>query len=184
VFSGAAGTTVNTALKASGGTNYFFIWVDWNNNLNFNDTGETVLATTQYTATATGDIVIPPGQAPGNYRVRMGLSYISAIIPCGPAPWGNYVDFTLQVTGTAGTSEIANTKDAIKVYPNPFQEVLNISDVKDVKTITITDISGRLLKTINKPTTELHLGELKTGLYLVTLNYKDGSSKTIKAVKK
>jgi hypothetical protein len=53
-----------------------------------------------------------------------------------------------------------------------------------VKSISILDASGRLVKTIDRPTSELHLGELKTGLYIVNLNYKDGSTKSIKAMKK
>lgn len=184
VFSGAAGSTVDVTLTPSSGTNYYYIWVDWNNDLDFNDGGETILATNSYTANATGNIAIPAAQPVGNYRVRMASSYIGVITPCGPAPYGNYVDFTLNVTPNAGTSEIADTKDAVKVYPNPFAEVLTISDIRDVKVISVTDVSGRLVKTINKPTAELHLGELKSGLYLVTLTYKDGSTKSFKAIKK
>ena len=112
----------------------------------------------------------------------MAQSYIGAVTPCGPAAYGNYVDFTLSV-GALATAEVA-TKDNVKIYPNPFVDVLNVSDVKDVRSVTITDASGRLVKTIAKPTTELHLGDLKTGMYLVALHYKDGSVKTMKAMKK
>ncbi|MBS1548865.1 MAG: fibronectin type III domain-containing protein [Bacteroidetes bacterium] len=184
VFSGSAGSTIDATLTASSGTNYFYVWVDWNNDLDFNDAGETVIATTSYTANAVANIAIPAAQPVGNYRARMALSWSGQITPCGPAPYGNYVDFTLNVTPNAGTSEITSTKDFVKVYPNPFAEVLNISDIKDVKSISIADATGRLVKTIAKPTAELHLGDLKTGMYLLTLQYKDGSTKTIKAMKK
>lgn len=106
---------------------------------------------------------------------------------------GYYSDFTdepegtfsINITnGTLGTSEIAGTKNGIKVYPNPFTDVVNISDIKDVKSVSVSDISGRLVKTIEKPSSTLHLEELKSGLYLVTLNMKDGSQQTIKAIKK
>ncbi|MEC5171656.1 hypothetical protein QF024_000367 [Chryseobacterium nepalense] len=62
--------------------------------------------------------------------------------------------------------------------------MLNISDASDVKNVLITDVSGRLLKTIANPGKELHLGDLKQGMYLVTLEMKDGSKQTIKAIKK
>ncbi|MET3538236.1 T9SS type A sorting domain-containing protein [Chryseobacterium limigenitum] len=93
--------------------------------------------------------------------------------------------FTINITnGTLGTSEVAGTKNGIKVYPNPFTDVVNISDVNNVKSVSVSDISGRLVKTIDKPSSEIHLGELKSGLYLVTLNMKDGSKQTIKTIKK
>lgn len=77
-----------------------------------------------------------------------------------------------------------NSKNAIKVYPNPFNDVLNISDASNVKNVLITDIAGRLVKTIANPGSQLQLGELKQGMYLVTLEMKDGSRQTIKAIKK
>ena len=82
------------------------------------------------------------------------------------------------------TNEVKDAKNNIKVYPNPFSEVLNISDVANVKNVLVTDIAGRLVKTIANPTSELHLGELKQGMYLVTLEMKDGSKQTIKTIKK
>ena len=60
---------------------------------------------------------------------------------------------------------------------------MKISDVKGVKSVSITDVAGRLVKTM-KPAAELNVSELKAGLYIVTINMEDGSSKTIKAIKK
>jgi hypothetical protein len=40
-----------------------------------------------------------------------------------------------------------------------------------------------VVKTIDNPTKELHLGELNAGLYLVTMSFKDGSKSTVKAIK-
>jgi len=62
--------------------------------------------------------------------------------------------------------------------------VLNISKIELVKTVSISDVSGRLVKTIENPSSVLHLADLKQGLYFVTLQMKDGSKQTIKAIKK
>jgi len=98
VILSSPGNTVTANLATSGGsTYYYYVWVDWNNDLDFNDPGETILATTSYTATATANIVIPAGQAVGNYRVRTSSSFIGANTSCGPSPYGNFVDFTLSI---------------------------------------------------------------------------------------
>ncbi|WP_126652459.1 GEVED domain-containing protein [Chryseobacterium aureum] len=98
VVSAIPSTSVTVNLATSGTSTYYhYIWVDWNNDMSFTGPGETILATTTYAATATGTIPIAAGQAPGNYRVRMGTSWLGSITPCGPAAYGNYVDFTLTV---------------------------------------------------------------------------------------
>lgn len=83
-----------------------------------------------------------------------------------------------------GTSETSALKDNIKVYPNPFTDVLNISQAENVKSISVTDLAGRLLKTIEKPSSAINLSDLKSGMYLVTFYLKDGTQKTVKSIKK
>ncbi|SIQ49151.1 Por secretion system C-terminal sorting domain-containing protein [Chryseobacterium sp. RU37D] len=93
--------------------------------------------------------------------------------------------FTIDITkGVLAASEVKSNKNAIKLYPNPFSEVLNISDAANVKSVSVSDVSGRLIKAIDNPGSELHLGELKQGIYMITLHMKDGSKQTIKTIKK
>ncbi|WP_056013269.1 fibronectin type III domain-containing protein [Chryseobacterium aquaticum] len=91
------GFNIGVNLATPSGTHYFYVWVDWNNDLDFNDPGETILATTTYTATATANIPIPAGQPLGTYKVRTSSSYIGVNTSCGPAPYGSYVDFNLSI---------------------------------------------------------------------------------------
>jgi hypothetical protein len=76
-----------------------------------------------------------------------------------------------------------NKVNNVSVYPNPFADVLKISDIKGVKSILINDISGRQVKTFT-PSAELNLSNLKQGLYIVNLKMEDGSVKSFKAIKK
>ena len=92
------------------------------------------------------------------------------------------VTATYDPSCTMGTSEI-NGKDKLSIYPNPFKDVVYISNVKDVVSINILDISGRLIKTV-KPSKEINLNELKSGMYLINLRMKDGTLQTVKAIKK
>ncbi len=91
-------------------------------------------------------------------------------------------DFVYQL-GNLSTSEVAAAKNEIKVYPNPFSDVLNISDASKVKSVSVVDAAGRLVKTIENPSAVLQLRDLKEGMYLVVLNMNDGTKQTVKAIK-
>ncbi|WP_374464676.1 GEVED domain-containing protein [Chryseobacterium sp.] len=95
-----------------------------------------------------------------------------------------YIDDISINNANLATSEVAVAKNTIQVYPNPFTDVLNISDSKNVKNISVTDATGRLVKTITNPESAIHLRDLMQGVYLVTLEMKDGTKQTIKAIKK
>lgn len=98
-FSAFPGTTINTSLSSSAADGYWYAWVDWNNNGVLTDAGENPIAITTYTNSPYngGAITVPPGQAPGNYRVRFNTDYIYSSTPCIGGAYGNYVDFTLIV---------------------------------------------------------------------------------------
>lgn len=82
------------------------------------------------------------------------------------------------------TSDLSVVKKNVKVYPNPFSDIINISEFKDIKTIKVTDVAGRTLRTIENPAQEINLGSLNSGLYLITMYFKDGSQHTVKTIKK
>ena len=75
------------------------------------------------------------------------------------------------------------TKSSVSLYPNPFVDVLNISDVKGVKSISVSDATGRTVSKL-APSTEINLSKLTSGVYVVTLQMEDGSVKSHKVIKK
>ncbi|MBW8522347.1 T9SS type A sorting domain-containing protein [Chryseobacterium chendengshani] len=81
------------------------------------------------------------------------------------------------------TSE-TDKKDAVKVHPNPFSDVVNINKPELVKTIRVSDVSGKLLRTINQPESAVKLNEFSAGMYILQLDMKDGSKQSIKIIKK
>lgn len=80
--------------------------------------------------------------------------------------------------------EVLNNKNNITIFPNPFSDTITISDISKVKSASVLDASGKAVKTIDKPSPQLYLNDLKAGLYLVTLKMTDGTIKTIKTIKK
>ncbi|KGO87033.1 hypothetical protein Q765_07410 [Flavobacterium rivuli WB 3.3-2 = DSM 21788] len=80
------------------------IWVDWNNDLDFDDEGEEVYSGASQegvTSTITGYINVPIDAIMGNHRLRVGIviSFNAPPSPCQIGENGAYEDYTLNVTG-------------------------------------------------------------------------------------
>ncbi|MDQ0591767.1 hypothetical protein QFZ37_000136 [Chryseobacterium ginsenosidimutans] len=93
------------------------------------------------------------------------------------------VTVTLQPIILATGEVNAKEKERI-AYPNPFIDTLHIEKAENVKKAVITDLSGVVIKTVENPSSELFLGGLKSGMYMLTLTMKDGSVKSTKTIKR
>lgn len=81
-----------------GGANGVNVWIDWNQNMNF-DSNELVASLANSNASKTLSIEVPAGTPIGNYRMRVRGMYGSSANPepCGNVSWGSTVDFTLSI---------------------------------------------------------------------------------------
>ncbi|MDV6169143.1 GEVED domain-containing protein [Flavobacterium sp. DG1-102-2] len=92
-----AGTTFSyNGTKSATGTK-INIYVDWNKDLDFDDTGETIATIGTGATTYNGTITIPAGTALGNYRLRLRSSTATTITPCGLLTNGDTEDYTISV---------------------------------------------------------------------------------------
>lgn len=193
-------TTMPITVKGIGiGANGFAmsVFIDWNEDGDFDDVGESYFNTTATikrsttitggVITLTGTLPIPAGTALGLKRMRVKYNFSGATLnstlttACSDLTNGQAEEYTINYKSSLATSNA--TKAKLSVYPNPFQDVLKISDMKGVKSISVSDVSGRQVKNL-KPSAELNLSDLKTGLYIVTLQMEDGTIQSFKAIKK
>ena len=97
-----AGSTINISIGSivSLGTG-LSVFVDWNNNKSFTDTGEMVASTNgSYTSLNpwTASFTVPSGTAPGNYRMRVVDNYNSSTpASCNTGISGETEDYTFTV---------------------------------------------------------------------------------------
>jgi hypothetical protein len=88
---------------------------------------------------------------------------------------------------TVTLQEILSTVDVamqkIKVYPIPFANMIHLDRAEEVKTIFVTEVTGKLVKTVEQPQQDIYLGDLNSGLYILTLTMHDGSIQNTKAIK-
>ena len=94
--------SVNFSTAISSGTHGFNIWVDWNDDLDFDDTGEKVYTSGAYIATATGSFAVPASTTVGDHRMRIRANYSSTNpSACGSITSGETEDYTFTVTASA-----------------------------------------------------------------------------------
>jgi hypothetical protein len=93
----------------SSGTHGINIYVDWNNDLDFNDAGELVFASGGYVGSATGTITIPPSTSIGNHRMRVVANYFDTNpSACGSNSYTEAEDYTINVVAPVACSGTPN----------------------------------------------------------------------------
>lgn len=94
-----------------------------------------------------------------------------------------YDDISWAPTAPLGVNEIAAKHDII-IYPNPFTDRVSISGEIPLESVSVYDASGKMVKEIKSSERTVSLHDLQSGMYMIRLIMKNGTSKTIKAVKK
>ena len=82
---------------------------------------------------------------------------------------------------------VAEWDQETSVYPNPATNILNLSCTGRMDmTVSITDIAGRVLRTerVSETHHALDVSALSSGIYLLRMEFNDGSSKSVKFVKR
>ncbi len=168
------------------------IWVDWNNDLVFDEATEKVYYGPEPT-TATdpwimnASFVVPATQALGNYRLRIGAIDFGNtggvnVTPCYSGSYGAYEDYTINVIEPLSSKGF--DLDSFKAYPNPVTEMLNLNYKSEISAVKVYNMIGQQVINVkpNALTTQIDMKHLSAGTYLVEVSV-NGAQKTIKVVK-
>ena len=88
-----------------------------------------------------------------------------------------YVDsivFDNVVPSALGTADFGNTNNTISLYPNPAQEVLNISSSNSITKIEVYDLLGKKVAS-NSNASDVNVAALGKGAYIVKVVQENGS---------
>ncbi|NHM03822.1 T9SS-dependent choice-of-anchor J family protein [Flavobacterium celericrescens] len=91
------------------------IWIDFNNDFDFDDAGELVqtgIASTNANPTTLNASFVMPGTAPlGQHRMRIGTADVGQVppAPCYSGSWGVTLDFTVNIVAASCTPPAATT---------------------------------------------------------------------------
>ena len=158
----------------------YAVFIDYNGNGLFTDAGETVWTKAISTTTpVTGSFTIPLATTLGAKRMRVSMKYNGIPTSCETIPYGQVEDYTVNASVAARMTEVANNTDiSFNLYPNPVTtDVLNVSNLDETSEYSLFNLMGQELgKGKIENGSEINVGLLTAGTYLITISNKKGST--------
>ncbi len=93
--------TLTPGFSGSAYKEYWAVWIDWNGDKDFADSGEQVF-TANGTAAVTGTFTVPTSAPQGQTRLRVAMKYNAAPTNCETFSYGEVEDYTLNITAATG----------------------------------------------------------------------------------
>jgi len=175
--------TVRLTPNTTNRREFWKVWIDFNGDMDFDDSGEQVFAANNKKGVATGSITIPSG-ASGSTRMRVSMKYGSTPNSCEIFANGEVEDYTVTFSA-APLAPIAQSQTndlKLELYPNPANTVLNIkvTSVSEKVNVKVYSVLGVIIDDFNTSDkiTTLQLGKFAKGLYYIGVD--DGISTTLK----
>ncbi|OSZ78832.1 hypothetical protein CAP35_11450 [Chitinophagaceae bacterium IBVUCB1] len=173
------------------------VWIDYNNDKDFEDAGETVISADLQTAGWYTNTFTVPATAPlGTVRLRATAKMsadaghtvpTSCDMPKDPIDYhGEMEDYHLKIMPATSVAELTNNMQ-VSLYPNPASSKVSVLiDSKDNQELYITlhDVTGKTLQTLLHETKQsnyrynfdLAAHNLQTGVYYIRVASTEGQS--------
>lgn len=170
-----------------GYSEYWKIWVDYNQDNDFDDVGELAFTSGGSSATVNGSFNIPASALTGSTRLRVQMKYNASSSACETFARGEVEDYTINIGGIGAlTTNLTQyeTLSITSVYPNPATDVLRINGEFENAEYKIITMAGRQVQNgIINPGKALNIDALAPGSYILQLSTKNEVSQHAVVVK-
>lgn len=152
----------------------YAVWIDFNKDGDFSDSGEQVWTKAASTTTpVTGTITIPASAALGTTRMRVSMKYNGIPTACEAFSYGQVEDYTLNIVSTArevSDEPSVTISSEVKLYPNPVTgHILNITAIPDGSPYRIVNTIGQEVSKGNTRQGSVQVSGIASGTYLIEL---------------
>lgn len=118
---GVTDLSLTPDFQSSTYSEYWKVWIDFNQDGDFSDSGEEVFATNSGSSTTVnGQLTVPADAAPGKTRMRVVMRYNTAPSACGNFNYGEVEDYSVIIAGDDGGGE----PDAPAEFINDEQQAI------------------------------------------------------------
>jgi hypothetical protein len=120
------------------------LFIDWNNDGDFVDAGETAFASTPVNGphTVNGSIAVPASATLGNLRMRVINMETNPnnIVPCGGYGWGETEDYTVKVI--AGSPMVYTSSQILQLASSPVGRCMTNQQIIKVEVVAGSGCNG------------------------------------------
>jgi Zn-dependent metalloprotease/chitodextrinase len=179
----------SAGFRATAYTEFWKIWIDYNQNGVFESSEEMVSGSSSSSANLTSTFTVPTSALAGTTRMRVSMKYNAAQTACETFAYGEVEDYTVNIGAPAITSlttiatgiDLGNESSIsdIVMYPNPATAILNVR-IADSRTGTyrLINFLGQQVDAGKLSENGINVSQLGAGVYLLEVN--DGQKTTSK----
>jgi PKD repeat protein len=175
--------TVKITPTFSGGKKmeYFKVWIDYNNDMDFDDSGENVISTSKNAEVKLN--FTTPANASGTTRLRVAMKRVSYPGSCETFTYGEVEDYTVSFGAKSSAAEIEalsrieNSQPGLKIYPNPAEQLLYFETAGSGSyDVEMYSMQGILVykSTVEDSRKMLDISMLNPGIYIIKCTGSEG----------
>ncbi|MBL6447723.1 T9SS type A sorting domain-containing protein [Fulvivirga sp. 29W222] len=178
--------TINPAWSGTVYSEAYAVWIDYNKDGDFTDSGEQVYSAAASTNTlVSGNFTVSSSALSGSTRMRVIMRYNTAPSSCESFDYGEVEDYAVNITSSGAMMEAANTPEMssvgehqIKAYPNPLKERLNVDlhGFEGAVNVRLLNSAGKevmVTQTTSGTTVFMDVSQLKAGIYVLVAEDND-----------
>jgi hypothetical protein len=161
---------------------YYSVWIDYNQDGDFDDSGENVCKGTKSVVPFTAFITMP-STAAGQTRMRVSMKYGGYPTSCETIARGEVEDYTINISLSTPVNLISNigenfSEESFVAFPNPADESIRISfELPAGSIIKLNDLQGREIYTHTlsqyQSLHDINTYSVVEGIYFLSLKSND-----------
>jgi PKD repeat protein len=163
---------------------YWRVWIDFNRDGDFEDTGEEVYTSSASQTSVSGNISIPSTFS-GQTRMRVSMKWNAVPTACESFGYGEVEDYTISVGSKDITRIEVQSTPEFNIYPNPVNQLLFVESSDFIGAIKIFNSIGELMldKEMNQNFFKVDVSSYPSGLYTISFVNKN-TKHSLKFIKK
>lgn len=186
---GSTGNTISVSKQWTTATTYnegVIAWIDYNKDGLFSASEIIFSSAPSKITPVSGTFTVPTtANAGSNLIMRVMLTYNTPPQNgCTSPQYGEIEDYSVLIQeGTLGTHDVTKDNSSIQIFPNPVNDVLNVTQVSSKAVYSITNMVGQKVMSGEISDNKISVSRLSTGTYIISIEDK-GTTSNLKFVKK